>query len=324
MTSKIFKWEKAGHLYSVSGESQLMTSHAQVPVAELIDNERIRIYYSSRDSSNRSRIYSMEISSKPPYKVILINKNPILDLGPLGSFDDCGVMPTWVIDVGNDKYLYYIGWNTRKDIPYHNSIGLAISKDGGQTFSKAFAGPILDRNTNEPYFAGTACVIYENGIWKNWYLSCTGWAQGAQVPEPLYHLKYAESLDGINWNRKGIVAIDYKNPEEGGIVKASVVHFEDGYSMWYAYRNKFDFRENTSNSYKIGYAQSEDGIHWSRMDEISGIENSKDGWDSQMTAYPHVIPVNNQLLMFYNGNGFGASGFGVAVAENKYRLYGAR
>ena len=31
-----------------------------------------------------------------------------------------------------------------------------------------------------------------------------------------------------------------------------------------------------------------------------------------MIAYPNIVRVGERLLMFYNGNGFGQSGFGVA------------
>lgn len=73
-------------------------------------------------------------------------------------FDDCGAMPSHVIDVN--------GWNT---IAYHNSIGLAISKDGGVTFEKFSEGPLFDRNYIEPYYSAVPYILRENGIWKMWY-----------------------------------------------------------------------------------------------------------------------------------------------------------
>jgi len=32
-----------------------------------------------------------------------------------------------------------------------------------------------------------------------------------------------------------------------------------------------------------------------------------------MVEYPHVIAYQNQMYMFYNGNGFGETGFGYAI-----------
>ena len=69
--------------------------------------------------------------------------------------------------------------------------------------------------------------------------------------------------------------------------------------------------------YFAGYAESEDGLTWSRMDEKIGIQKSKTGWDSEMLCYPSVIEVNRKAYMFYNGNNFGYDGFGYAILANK-------
>jgi len=84
------------------------------------------------------------------------------------------------------------------------------------------------------------------------------------------------------------------------------------YHMWFCYRGVEDFR-NGENSYRMGYAWSEDLREWFREDDKAGINVSADGWDSKMTAYPYVATTPDEVLLFYNGNGFGASGFGYAV-----------
>ena len=55
-------------------------------------------------------------------------------------------------------------------------------------------------------------------------------------------------------------------------------------------------------------------MDWERNDTAAGISVSGQGWDSEIITYPYVIRVGNQDLMFYNGNGFGATGFGYATA----------
>ena len=37
-----------------------------------------------------------------------------------------------------------------------------------------------------------------------------------------------------------------------------------------------------------------------------------------MLAYPHVVKKDNELLMFYNGNGYGKSG--IALAKLNLRM----
>ena len=82
--------------------------------------------------------------------------------------------------------------------------------------------------------------------------------------------------------------------------------------MWYCYRGSFDYRDGVD-SYKIGYAESMDGMNWERKDKDVGIDVSENGFDSKMMAYPSVIKIKNKKHMFYNGNSFGIEGIGYAI-----------
>lgn len=309
------QWKKRGLIYSVDERLPWARSHAQIPTVDNVTTESLGVLFSSRDEANRSMIAKIELDPACPSNILRVHPEPILPLGKLGAFDDCGLMPSSVVDWQGHKYLYYIGWNVRNTVPYHNSVGLAVSDDGGRTYRRMFEGPVMDRTAEEPYFCATTCIRIENGIWRNWYLSCTGWKVIGGRAEPSYHLKYAESADGIHWRRDGRVAIDYADSEEGGIVRASVVKDGGLYRMWYCYRGLADYRSNRATSYRIGYAESADGLAWKRMDDLAGIEPSEEGWDSFMLAYPEVVDAAGGRYMFYNGNGFGQTGFGYAEVE---------
>jgi hypothetical protein len=306
-------WLKKGLIYAPKGQYGWNKTHASVPTVDVVNDRVWRIYFAARDAENRSHTSYLEVEAGNPGNVLYEHPEPILPLGRIGTFDDCGVMPSWVVNNGSDKYLYYVGWTVRQTVPFHNSIGLAISKDGGASFERFSEGPLFGSTYQEPYFSGTSCVLVEEGLWKNWYLSCTKWEVIDGRPEPFYHLKYAESTDGVNWRREGKVAIDFKSPDEAGIVKASVLK-EDNYKMWFSYRPATKYRVSKRNGYRIGYAESPDGVQWTRMDDRSGIDVSNEGWDSEMIEYPHVIKNNGRLYLFYNGNGFGHSGFGYATS----------
>jgi hypothetical protein len=137
-----------------------------------------------------------------------------------------------------------------------------------------------------------------------WYLSCIGWDIVSGKPRHRYHIKYAESKDGIHWQREGIVCIDFASPDEYAISRPSVIKDGDRYKMWYSYRGEH---------YRIGYAESDDGINWRRMDDVHGLEVSPQGWDSEMVEYPYIFDHYGTRYMLYNGNGYGKSGFGCAV-----------
>jgi hypothetical protein len=308
-------WNKKGLIYKPYGLHGWDQSHAYVVCGDVLADGNVRIYYSSRDTQGRCNASFLDLDKNDLSKVVYIHPEPILTLGTLGTFDDCGITPTWILNHPNgEKWLYYVGWNVRNTIPYHNSIGLAISKDG-INFEKKFDGPIINSIATEPQFSGSASIIIDKGLFKIYYLNCTEWYKSPDGRlEPCYHIKYAESIDGINWNRKGIVAIHFKDNEEGGISRPTVLIENGAYKMWYSYRAKDGYREKLDRSYRIGYAESTDGIVWIRKDESAGIDISKNGWDADMIEYPNVIKHLNKKIMFYNGNGFGASGFGFAEA----------
>lgn len=308
-------WIKKGLIYRSEGKYGWDKTHSQVPTAIVLnDKERLRIFYSSRNDKNISQISFIDVSIVNPQEILYVHPEPILLPGDLGTFDDSGVMPSWAVYNNGKLYLYYIGWNVRNTVPYYNSVGLAISNDG-KNFERFSKGPLWDRDYKEPFFSASTCVLRHNNVWKNWYLSCTEYRNVNEIVEPRYHIKYAESHNGIDWIRNGVVAIDYKSNEEAGIVKASVIVEKGFFKMWFSYRNFNNYRTDKNNSYKIGYAESENGIVWIRNDSKAGIELSEQGWDSEMMAYPHVIHYGDTRYLFYNGNEFGKTGFGFCVSD---------
>lgn len=308
------KWRKSGVIFRPDHEFDWMVSHASIPVVDRVDDEVIRIYFGTRDEAGRSRLGCIEAVADSPGTILRVHDKPLLPLGKLGTFDDNGIMPSWIVDHDGKKHLYYIGWNPQVLVSYRLSIGLAVSKDGGKSFRKYSEGPICDRDIDEPYFNTAPCVIIDDGHWKMWYVSCTGWKIINEWPEPLYHVKYAVSSDGIHWKRTGQVCIDYGDFAEA--IGRPCVFIEDGiYKMLYSYRKVKDYRTNYRCSYRLGYAESADGINWVRKDDEVGIDRSDDGWDSTMMEYCYVYQHKDKKYLFYNGDGFGKSGFGYAVLD---------
>jgi len=298
------KWEKIGRIIDDSIFDSSYT-YTAVPFAEMITEEIIRIYFSSRDSKNRSHTFYVDYDMK---RFVLMKSKPELVLSPgkHGSFDDSGAMGSCIIDVGEKKYLYYIGWNLGVTVPFRNSIGLAVSFDAGKSFEKAYNAPIIDRNDVDPYFVASNCVLKDEDKYKLWYLSCTKWELTDNGIKHHYLIKYAESNDGLDWNRAGIIAIDYIDDNEYAISVPRVLKKDGKYNMWFSSRaDKF------SETYRIRYAESSDGLNWTRFNEAV-IDVSKNGWDSEMVCYPFVFNHRGCLYMLYNGNGYGKSGIGLA------------
>jgi len=306
------KWIKKGLIFKSDNNYEWMVSHASIPVVDKVNNEILRIYFSTRDKKGRSHPAYIDVQAKNPKNIMYIHNKPIFSLGKLGTFDDNGIMPSWLIDHNDKKYLYYIGWNPQITVSYRLSIGLAISEDGGKTFKRFTDGPICDRDIDEPYFNTAPCVLVEEDKWKMWYVSCTGWKIVNKWPEPLYHVKYAESNDGIHWKRTGKICIDYDKFAKA-IGRPCVCKEDNIYKMFYSYRGLGKYRIDPHTSYRLGYAESKDGVKWKRKDEEVGIETSERGWDSEMIEYCYLFKFDKMKYLFYNGNGFGKSGIGYAV-----------
>lgn len=310
-------WEKKGLIFCPDGSFAWSKTHASVPTAIYIPElDIIRIFYSTRDNQNQSHISFLDVDPEDPTKILYIHNKPVLSKGEIGCFDDSGVMPSWLLLENNTIFLYYVGWNVRNTVPYSNALGLAISYDNGENFERKFNGAIMDRNKEEPYFVALTALVKGKYNYLTYYLSCTEYRFVLNKVEPRYHIKYALSENGYDFIRNGVVAIDYSTDQEAGIARPSVLYNGDVYQMWYCYRMFEGYRTNKDASYKIGYAESKDGIYWDRLDHKAGILLSEEGWDSEMIAYPFVIKVKEKIMMFYNGNGFGASGIGFATLLN--------
>jgi predicted GH43/DUF377 family glycosyl hydrolase len=300
------QWTKQGKIFGPPGV------HAQGPTA-LSRDGFLRIYFATRPQPNVSVPIYIDVDPDDPKKILATHNAPLLDLGGPGSFDEFGIIPADVIEHGDEVWLYYTGWSRSPSVSYILSIGLALSRDGGRTFKKAYPGPIVGRTKYEPFMAMAPCILREAGCWHMWYGSGIGFHEIEGKHEPHYIIKYATSTNGVDWDQPNVACLEPRSASESN-TRPGVIKMNGAYHMWFTYRGARDFRGG-KNSYRIGYARSKDLLHWDRDDDCAGITVSEEGWDSAMVTYPYVIRIKDRYLMFYNGNGFGASGFGYAAGK---------
>jgi hypothetical protein len=306
------KWEKLGKIFCANNHNEIMVSGGRTPVPLHLKNDVFRIYFASYDISGRGRIFSLESDLNKPSEIFNLVDKPIIDIGSTGFFDDNGIIPSDVLRIDDTIYLYTIGFSIKNRLLFDAATGLAISHDGGQSFKK-LNGPVLDRSVDDPCFAASPTVMKDSKCWQMWYVSCDHWQLLDNSFRHYYNIKHKRSDDGIYWEPKSTICIDYANEHEYAISRPSVIRNASGlYQMWYSYR-----AQPTIETYRIGYAESLDGLKWQRHDKKAGIDVSDSGWDSEMICYPKVFEHQGKLYMLYNGNGYGKSGFGLAVMESK-------
>jgi hypothetical protein len=306
------RWEKKGLIYSPKGDGFFKT-HAARPIPYQIDEKILRIYFSSRDNDDRMFPTYMDVDIRNPSRILHINKEPLLSLGRLGTFDDSGITPGCILVHEDNIFVYYSGWKRRRvNVTFELSIGLCRITRPLMAFERIFEGPILAQDRNHPILTAGPFVIHDQKKFKMWYCSGTEWRVAQGNPEPIYRVHYAESDDCINWMPFIEPAIDYKF--DGEVISAPwVLKVDSRYHMWYSTRGS---ATKAAKNYVIGYAESQDGLKWDRMDDQAGIERSTSGWDSEMICYPAFFPYGEVVYMFYSGNTVGRDGIGYAVSEN--------
>lgn len=297
------KWEKKGLIYGPKGENGWDHNSFIAPLPLMVGDDVIRIYGTVRDEKGAGRLSYIEVAADNPSRILKIAEKPLMDIGRPGMFDDNGVVATSIMRYKNEIRCYYAGYTLSTKVRHHDFTGLAISTDGGLTFSRYAEIPVADRITGEELTRAVQAVLFEDDIFKTYYVGGSSFAQGKTKTIPEYNLRYMESVDGIHFPPvPGKVVI----PVADGfyrVGKPFIVKENNIYKMFYS-----DGGDDIL--YQLAYAESDDGINWTKKDMNFSISDT--GWDSQMQEYPSFIRVKGKAYLFYNGRNYGYDGFGYA------------
>jgi hypothetical protein len=186
--------------------------------------------------------------------------------------------------------------------------GLAVATAAG-SFERQSTVPVLDRSDAEPFSRSAPCVLKDGDGFRAWYWCCERWTRQDDWVHYNNVIRHARSSDGIHWSPAGDLCLSPGDGDEYALGRPWVIRDGDRYRMWFSARSTGDV------TYRIGYAESGDGVVWSRDDAAGGLEPSGTGWDSDMVCHPCVVDAHGSRYLFYNGNAHGAGGFGYAVLD---------
>ncbi|MDD6482798.1 MAG: hypothetical protein PUF65_11135 [Lachnospiraceae bacterium] len=295
--------KKKGLIYCPNGEHEWEKDTFMTPHAMVIEPGIIRIWGGTRDSEGVSRIKYIDVDENDPRKILKISDRVSLDVGNPGCFDDNGVILGDVLRVGNQIYMYYVGFQHVQKVKFYAFSGLAISSDNGESFKRYSETPILDRTTTGRFGRCIHTVLYDQGVFRCYYAIINDWKYINNIPYPVYDIWYTESKDGIHFENVDRTLCVTTENDEYRIGRPKVYKTENGYEMFYT-------RDLVTKDYIVGRAVSKDGIVWTRCDDSFVIEKSAQGWDSEMACYPVKLKTSNNTYIFYNGNGMGKTGVG--------------
>jgi hypothetical protein len=297
-------WRRLGRIYQPGGYHRQLATHAALPVAVSLGGDLARVFYSGRDTANRSSVGSLVVRLGEPPRVEEMAPEPVLSPGTTGAFDDAGCGLGCVVLCPDGDRLYYMGWNVGGSVPWRNAIGLAVGNARTGEFERYSVGPVMDRDTVD-HFSLSYPWVLRLGLadWRMWYGTHLAW--GANKSDMNHVIRAARSNDGIVWQREPRVVLAPEG-EETAVARPCVSIGAAGGEMWFARR--------AQGPYRLGHARSADLCHWQR-DTTALLEPEADGWEAGSLTYASVLHAAGRRWLLFNGAGYGATGFGLAVWE---------
>ena len=301
-------WQKLGRIFCPDGTMPWARHSFMTPVPVLMSDDVIRLYGGMRDDDGISRIGWIDVDSRDPTRVLRICNAPALDIGAPGMFDDNGVILGDVIRMPDGGLrMYYVGFQIVKRAKFLAFTGLAISDSDGVRFDRVSTTPVLDRTPTGPFINALHSIMPVEGGFRAWISCGRDWQYFDGQPYPKYDCWTVLSKDGVSFDTDNALPIMGVNEDEYRIGRPRVNHLPDG---------SYELRvtsDSVSQQYACFLAVSDDGINFIRTTAEELPRGAVDAWDEQETCYPARIDVPGVgSYLFYNGNGMGRTGVGVA------------
>ncbi|RBY85250.1 hypothetical protein [Blastococcus sp. TF02A-26] len=308
-------WDRLGLVWSAPEGSGLTGALQPTP---LLLGDRIRVFTGCRDADGASSVWWVDLDLEDPTRVIAEARTAALTPGAPGTFDAAGVVPCAVVGTDrSDVRLYYAGYQPPagpgERFRVFSGLASAPVADPG-TFTRLRDRPLLRTSPGERLFRVVHSLVRaEDGGWRCWYGAGHEFREGRTKLLPVYDIRQMDSPDGLDFPDAGEVAVPLGSPDEHRVGRPYVVRHEAGWRMFFGAGTE-------ATTYRLTFADSADGRSWRRHDGLLGLDVADAGWDSEMVAYPAVVTTGAGTFLFYNGNGYGRDGFGVAALRRPLPL----
>ena len=308
MTLTDLTWRRHGLLWAPPRTGPLTTGHATVPTPVLISEDRVRVFVSCADETGRCRPFYFDANLSDAPTVVGESDGPLLELGARGCFDQDGVICTSITDRGSGELrMYYAGFERLSTVRYRIMVGIALSADGGKSFTRNSQAPALDRIDGELMFRGGPLVLPDGDGYSMIYAGGGSWIASDEKELPVYDLRVAHSRDGLTWDGPGRVIIPTDDSKHGFGRPWLYETTEEGITLL------LSIRDRESGRYRVGSATLDKKLRLGSLSYGIGLEPSDSAFETRSTLFAATITCAGREWCFYNGNDFGVDG--VAVAE---------
>jgi len=218
--------------------------------------------------------------------------NPVMKYEESETWDQLKI-PLTVLFEDDQYHLWYRGWGS--DNPEFLGIGYATSPNG-INWKKHEASPLEFKCYDDSWDLDSKYrrfdILKIDTLYSMWYV-------GYDKKDSTSKIGSAFSHDGLKWTKspEPVLKLGQDNEWDDALIDAVKVYF-DGirYQMWYTATTKSDWK------LRVGYATSDDGIHWNKHPENPVLDVGKTGsWDDDDVGAYSVYFNDSCYEMWYDG-----------------------
>ena len=311
----LMEWKTQPKLLAPQLNIEWSRGFAQIPTPIILSDGRVRIFYSTRDERNYSHTLWVDVAADDPLRILDFSSQPILPLGEKNSFDECGIMPACAFYMGDEIWLYYTGWRVPEDVPYRLEIGLAISVDGGKTFTKKSDESLIGAQEIYQYGTTSPFIFRVEGKLQMLFSVFSPWQKINGRLESRYSFQRAISADGLRWQNCGVPE-GLEIHDDFAAIRATGFYAQDKWNFCYCARRVSAFRDDRDAAYHLVFMHSDDGIKWQKSRQENIFMPSD--FAQIMQAYPYIYRAADKIFMLYNGDNFGRAGILIAEMDGDF------
>lgn len=273
-----------------------------MPTPEQTEDGQARIYFGTRNMANQSSIARCSVIEKDGGLALDGEPELVLAPGRLGCFDDNGVLPSCVIRVGSETFLFYVGFRPGGTTRMELFGGLAIESFPGSGFKRHSEAPLVGREPESPLLNTAPWVVLNGETWMMYYVAGLEWIHRDL---PRYHIRQAQSRNLLSWDLTADVAIELGSSEHALARPVVTPLSGESWHMWFSAKGE---------NYQLHRAQSHDGLEWERLGPETVVGDNFVGGES-MREYAVPLELNESRYLLYNGDNYGRDGILVAKEE---------